>query len=145
MKKIATLLIAAIIGITVAQARDIISRNINDLPSSAQTMLKKHFSKQKVNHIKIDKKILGQTEYDVILNDGTEIEFNHQGEWKDIDRGATAVPNALIPKAITDYVNRNYKGNKIVAIEKSSHKYEIELSNGLDLEFDRAGNFIKID
>jgi hypothetical protein len=32
-----------------------------------------------------------------------------------------------------------------VKIKKSSRKYEVEISNGLDLEFNKKGEFIRID
>lgn len=132
-------------GVSFVQARDIVSRNLNDLPATAQSMLKKHFTSKKVNHIKIDKKIVGQTEYDVILNDGTEIDFNGKGEWEEIKMGNKAIPSNILPSNIYNYVKKNHKGAKIVTVEKSRSKYEVELNNGLDLEFDRSGNFLRQD
>lgn len=145
MKKYLSIFVALILGLASAQARDVISRNVADLPASARTTLTKYFPKKSVNHIKIDKKLVGNTDYEVILNDGTEVDFDHNGNWKEIDMGSNAVPEALLPKALVNYVRKNYKGTKIIGVDKKNNKYEIELSNGLDLEFDRAGNFLRID
>ncbi len=145
MKKLLSILMLAIIAVVPMTARDRNSRNVKDLPPAAQTMLNKYFGGEKVSHIKIDKPTFGSTEYDVILNNGTEIEFDAKGEWKEIDCGSNAVPKDLILKTIRDYVSSNFKGQKIVNIEKQRNKYQIELQNGTDLEFDRAGRFLRID
>lgn len=135
----------AIIACLPMAARDRVSRNVKDLPAAAQTMLSKYFGGEKVNHIKIDKPTFGSTEYDVVLNDGTEVEFDSKGNWKEIDCGMKAVPDALVLKPIREYVKSTFKGQKIVNIEKKSNKYDIELQDGTDLEFDRSGRFLRID
>lgn len=145
MKKLLLLFAAALFTLLPAVAKDRVSRNVADLPAAAQTLLKQHFSGQDVSHIKIDKHFLGGVDYDVILENGTEIEFDDAGTWKEIDCGRRAVPNDLILKPIRDYIKNNFKNQKIVKIEVKSNKYNIELINGVDLEFDRAGNFLRID
>lgn len=145
MKKLLSLIMLAILAIAPLAARERISRNVKDLPPAAQTLLNKYFGGEKVSHIKIDKPTFGSTEYDVILNNGTEIEFDSKGDWKEIDCGNSSVPKDLVLKSIRDYVSTNFKGQKIVNIEKQRSKYNIELQNGTDLEFDRAGRFLRID
>ncbi len=145
MNKILTTLLMALIAVMPMAARDRVSRNVNDLPATAQATLNKYFAKSNVNHIKIDSKTFGGKEYDVILDDGTEIEFDSKGNMKDIDAGTRGIPSAMILKPIRDYIKANFKGQKIVSMEVKSNKYEIELSNGVDLEFDRNGNFRKVD
>lgn len=143
MKKF-ILLITLIIGIGCSMsAREYVTTNVSELPSKAQTFLKQNFKKG-VNHIKVDKKSRS-AEYDVILNDGTEIEFDESGSWKSVECGVNAVPSSIIPKAISTYVSKNYKGQKIVEIEVERRGYEVKLGNGMDLKFDRAGNFIRVD
>lgn len=143
MKKI-LLMFAIIIASLSAYARDTYSRDASVLPAKAQTFIKSNFKKG-INHIKIDSKTFGGKEYDVILNDGTEIDFDNDGAWKSIDCGNASVPASIVPKAISNYVKKNYKGKRIVEIEIDRNKYEIQLSNGMELEFDRAGNFLKVD
>lgn len=145
MKKLLSLiLLVACVALPMA-ARDKVTRDVNVLPAAARTLINTHFGKTGVNHIKIDKKTFGGVEYDVILNNGTEIDFDSKGQWKEIDCGADAVPSALILKSISDYVAKNYKGQKIVKIEVDRSKYEVELLNGTDLEFDRSGKFLRVD
>lgn len=145
MKKLMLILLVAVIGTASGFARDIISRNIKDLPPSAQTVINDNF-KSKVSLIKIDKGVMGVSEYEVILNDGSEITFDKNGNWKDVEMPANKqVPDFFVMKTIKDYVNRNNKGQKIVGIEKDRSTYEVQLSNGTELKFDRSGNFLRYD
>lgn len=134
-----------VMSVTVAMARDKVYRDASVLPAQAQKVLTQAFPKTGVNHIKVDTNILGQKDYDVTLNDGTEIEFNSDGEWEEVDCGHKAVPSMFVIKSISSYVSKNYKGASIVKVKKEHNKYEVELSNDLDLDFDRAGNFLRID
>ena len=83
--------------------------------------------------------------YDVILTDGTNVEFNHKGEWKEIKRHGLPIPQAIIPEVIQDLIKKNYSSNKVVKIEKEIRDYEIKLDNGLEMTFDLKGNLIDID
>lgn len=146
MKKLMVLMLAAIIGIGTSFARDRVTSDSNVLPAPAKEILNKHFPKVGVNHIKIDQNLVGQVDdYDVILNDGSEVEFDRNGNVKSVDCGSTSVPEALVLKPIRDYVAKNFKGAKIVGIETNRKSYEIELSSGMELKFDRSGAFLKID
>ena len=146
MKKAIYLLILAItLACAPAYARKNITRDIKVLPAQAQQFLRQHFPKHNVSHIKIEKEVFEGTSYDVVLNNGNEIEFDSKGNWTDIDCGTNAVPNGIIMKEITRYIRKNYSGRSIVQIEKSSGKYEIELSDGTDLEFGRDGKFRRVD
>lgn len=129
----------------VASAKDRYTNNVKELPAVAVQFLKSNFPKHEVHHIKIEKRAFGGNEYDVILNNGTEIEFDAKGNWKEVDCGVEAVPASVIMKSISSYVKNNYSGAKIVKIEKSSREYEVELSNGIDLKFGRDGSFKKVD
>lgn len=146
MKKILTLLTVMLLGIGLGIARDKVTTDTSVLPKSALELVNKHFSKVGVNHIKIDKNMVGHIDdYDVILNNGTELEFKSDGALKSIDCGSKSIPDALVIKPIRDYVKKNFKGASIVGLEIERNSYEVELSTGLDLKFDRAGNFLKVD
>jgi hypothetical protein len=118
--------------------------NPAELPAAAHAFIKEHFSGQTVANVKVDKDFTN-TEYDVVLSGGTEIEFNGKGEWKDIDGNTTAIPSAIVPKAITDYVAQHYAGQQVVQIEKERSGFDVELSNGTDLDFDANGKFLRVD
>ncbi|MCM1349015.1 MAG: PepSY-like domain-containing protein [Firmicutes bacterium] len=145
MKKFITAFLLLAIAIIPMAARDRVTTNVKELPATAQATLNRYFAKQKVNHIKIDHKTFGGSEYDVVLDNGTEIDFDSNGNWKEIDFGMNKVPDGILLKPIADYIKANFKGSKVTSIEVSRNKYELELSNGLDVEFDRDGTFRRID
>ena len=92
-------------------------------------------------------------DYEVTLSDYTHIEFdgNLIGhlEWDEVDcKHAsiyTEVPFNLVPAEITDYVNRAHGTQTIVKIAKDTRGWEIELSNGIEIEFDANFNVTEID
>ena len=84
-------------------------------------------------------------EYDVYLNDGTELDFDANNHWETIESRGKGVPAAFIPKAIATYVKSNYQNMSIVKIRKEHFGYEIELPNGLELSFDPQGRFMGMD
>ena len=138
--------LVALIGISsAAMASDKYVHDTSVLPKGAQTTLAKNF-KSKVSVIKIDKDFGRVSEYEVVMTDGSEITFDKDGNWKDVEVSATkSVPSGFIPTAISDYVKLNQKGKRIVGIEKTRGGYEIELSNGLEMKFDKEGKFVKFD
>lgn len=114
------------------------------LPVAAQTFLNTHFSDLTPQSI-IKEEDGREVEYDVRYTDFTEVNFNKNGDWEKVERKGVAVPDAIIPAAILAYVNANYPAGFIVEIDKDRNGYEVKLNGGLDLEFDRNGNFKRID
>jgi hypothetical protein len=114
------------------------------LPAAAQTFIKTHFNDVTVASTQIDKDVF-ETEYNVYLSNGTEIEFDSKGQWKEIDGHNTALPVSVVPAAINSYLTTNYKGQQVTQLDKSRNGYDVELANGLELDFNNAGKFIKID
>ena len=107
-------------------------------------MIGKHFSQTKVAYIKIEKDLFQTTSYDVKLADGIELEFNSKGEWLEIDCKNKSVPSTFIPQAISKYMKANYNGHKTVKIERNRKGYEPTLENGLEVDFDQFGGFLKL-
>lgn len=141
MKKYILLMIAVIATALSGFAFDKYSINREDLPEAAQTFLTTYFPKAKVGMIKTDKHLLKKTDYDVKLVNGTKIEFNNAGKWTSVDCKTREVPEGIIPKAIKNYVKKNYSDVKIVKIEKTSTKYEVKLSDDIELTFNLLGQF----
>lgn len=114
------------------------------LPETAQSFIKEYFPENTVSYVKKDSE-LTKTTYEVVFQDGTEIEFDGKGQWDKIDCKRTAVPAALIPAAIADYVRQSFPGQVIVKIDKETLGHEIELASGLELKFDKKGKLVNVD
>lgn len=140
MKKIVFTLLLVVVGLGVARA-DKYTIDRSQLPEAAQQMLTEHFPKAKVSMIKVDKHLLKKTDYDVKLVNGTKIEFNNAGKWTSVDCKTREVPQGLILKPIQRYVKKNFPDVKIVKIEKDFKGFEVDLSDGVELKFDRLGTF----
>lgn len=114
------------------------------LPETITAFVKQHFPNATIAGIEPDNDH-GGVEYDVYLSDGTELDFDVNNQWETVECRASGVPAAFIPQAIANYVKSNYQNMTIAKIHKEYHGYEIELSNGLELNFDKSGNFMGMD
>ena len=55
------------------------------------------------------------------------------------------VPSQLIPQPIKNYLKENYRGATVRKFELNTKEYEVELTNGIDLTFNRHFQLIDID
>jgi len=119
--------------------------NPNKLPKTAKTFLFTHFKGIKIGSAIEDREIYGVDEYKVYLANGTTIEFDRHGNWKEVDGKHQKLPYGFIPVNIRNYVAKSFPNTYFIKAEKERWSYKTELSNGIKLEFDRNGNFKKID
>lgn len=118
--------------------------NVNELPAKAQTLLSKHFKGQKVMLATIESGVVSKS-YDVVLRNGTKLEFDKKGNLTEIDCKQGIVPSQLIPQPIKNYLKENYRGEAVRKIEWNKKEYEVELTNGIDLTFNKHFQLIDID
>ena len=141
MKKIA-LFFASVMAFAGVASADDKPITFEQLPAKAQQFIKTNFPQEKIAFTSLDRDIFGDT-YDVLFASGTKLEFTDKGEWKEIGCKYSTVDEKFIPEQIRKYVTDTYPGTKYVKIEKGKNGYEVELTNGLELTFDR--NFVLID
>lgn len=115
----------------------------DNLPSEISTYVDTHFPNNRILQVIKDKDGL-TTSYEVILDGTITLEFNRNKEIIDID-GIAKLPDSVIPEKIRTYVVANYAGSFITDWELDGRNQQIELSNGLDLEFAMNGDFLRID
>ncbi len=143
MKKL--LLLFVLLTASIGVMADNYSRDASVLPTAARNVLAKNF-KSKVSLIKIEKELGRTNEYEVILTDGSEITFDRNGNWNEVEvRKNASVPSGFVPAGVYTYIRSNHKGAKVIGIEKKRNSYEVELSNGIDMQFDLNGKFLKYD
>ncbi|MDL2265800.1 PepSY-like domain-containing protein [Parabacteroides sp. OttesenSCG-928-G21] len=146
MKKYTLITFILLVTITTLQAATKATpQNLPSLPEVSREFLSAYFPAAQISHVKVERILFWKRNYDVILTDGTNIEFDRKGEWKEIERYRTPVPSTLIPGKITDYVQTHFSEQMIVFIERERFGYEIELENDIELLFDFKGNFIRMD
>lgn len=118
--------------------------SVNALPAKAQTLLNNHFNGQKVMLATIESGVVSRS-YDVVLQNGTKLEFDKKGNLTEINCKQGIVPALLIPQAIKNYLKDNYAGQSVKKIEMNKNEYEVELTNGLDLTLNKHFQLIDID
>lgn len=115
-----------------------------NLPVAAQTFLKTHFSGIEPASIIEDKETFSK-DYKVHFANNIEVEFDSKGNWEEVDGNHNTIPTTLIPKGILSYTKTNYPNIAVTKIDKGKWGYEVNLSNGLELEFNSKGSFLRID
>ena len=118
--------------------------SVTTLPIKAQILLTNYFGNQKVALATIESGIVNRS-YDVVLQNGTKLEFNKKGELTEIDCKQGVVPVKLIPLYIKNYLQNNYPRQSVKKLEIKKNEYEVELSNGMDLTFNKHFQLIDID
>ncbi len=115
-----------------------------NLPKKSQQFIDRYFGDIKITYVKEERDFLERS-YEVMFADGTKVEFNRNGEWKEVDCRQSSVPTPIVPAQIMKYVKDNYPDAKVMQIERDRIDYELKLSNRLELTFDTKFNIIDID
>ena len=134
-------LLVSLFTMQVAMADNDKPITFEQLPAAAQTFIKQNFPDAKVAFVKMEKEFLDSS-YDVVFVNGDKVEFDKKGNWTDIRCRRMAMPQAVIPAKIQEFVNTNYPEAKVVQLEKDRYEYEVKLSNFWDLTFDLNFNLI---
>lgn len=144
MKKLLAIVMAMFMCVSFAKADNDVPITVQQLPATAQTFINTHFKDSKVA---LAKKETGffELSYDVIFTDGNKLEFDRNGNWKEVNCRYSAVPKAVIPQQIAAYVNSNYPGVNVLSIEKDDREYELRLTNRVELTFDLQFRLLDID
>ena len=145
MKKILFALAAIFtLGISNVSADNDKLINKSELPVQAQQFIDAHFANVKLTYAKLERDFFERS-YEVVLADGTKIEFASNGSWRDVDCRYEEVPAAIVPQPIKEYVSSNYPNEKILKIERDRGYYELKLSNRYELTFNKDYKIVDID
>lgn len=138
MKKIILIALGMLVlcGTSFAQTKKIIKRE--QLPSAALQFIQHNWNNVSISRATMETEGY-KVEYDVRLAGGTEIEFNRDGGWKEIE-SSKEIPESAIPVGIRTYVRQHHRGHKVVKMEKKSYGYEVTLDNDREYTFDTDGN-----
>lgn len=143
MKKMG--LLAALLLLVVSAKADERVIELKQLPRAAQEFLERHFDTVEVSAVWVDRDLL-DNDYKVLFADGSSVEFDRQGAWVEVDagRGGT-VPEVIIPKQIRRSIDERFGGRTVRKIDRDRRGYEVELSNGLSLEYNHRYRLLEVD
>lgn len=127
---------------TLADGDKIIDKR--ELPAQAQSFLNEYYAGTKISYAKLEKDFLERS-YEVMLADGTKLEFSSKGNWTEVDSRYADIPAAIVPAPIKKFIDENYSGARVLKIERDKRGYEVKLSNKLELEFNNDFEVVDID
>ena len=113
------------------------------IPARSKAFIDQFFPESSVVIVEMEEDGDGLEEYEVWLNDGTKIDFDLQGEWKVVARKKTGVPLSLIPQQIKYFVKTKYPNNVITKFSRKDYGYKLELSDDMDLRFNKQYQFME--
>ena len=128
----------------VTMANDVIVA-VNQLPEQAQVFMKTYFAQDNIAYATADKTVGFITEYNVRLADGTEIEFSRDGSLKKVDCKMRPIPTGVVPQKIVAYIQTAFPNTMIKEYKIEFFGQKVELTNELELVFDKDGNPTGID
>ena len=115
------------------------------LPAPITAFIQQTFPGQAITFAQKDLELTGW-QYDVVLADGTRIEFDTDHMWDKIESPmATPVPAQLIPAPIATHLQTSFPGAVVTKIDKEHNGYEIELSTGVELGYNEQGALMEMD
>jgi hypothetical protein len=144
--------ILTLLGVILATASVMAAAFVDDdraikyeqLPAKARNFVATHFPNEQPSYT-FKEKDFANTEYKLVLESGVRIEFDGTGEWNDVECRGGVVPAAIVPAKIADYVAKKYPSSNIVEISKDHNDWEVRLSGGLELTFDRNYRLVDVD
>lgn len=146
MKKF-TILLAALLAVcttVAALAGNDRMISVGELPASSQQFINTYFKGLEVSYAKVDEELFDKS-YKVLFVDGSKVEFRRNGDWKEIECKYGEVPAGIVPRPIRDCVSTRFAQRRIISLDRDRRSYDVELDNGLDLEFDSSFRLVDID
>lgn len=143
MKKMMIIMASVLLSLNACADRAQVG-SFTNLPQAAQSFVETYFAKSDIAVILYEREGL-HNEYEVRLNNGTKIEFDHQGNLEKVDCKTLPVPTDIVPASIVQYVETNHPTMFIVEYSIDRRKQSVELNTEMDIEFDKAGNFLRYD
>lgn len=115
------------------------------VPEPIKVFVQQMFPGQTITYAEKDQEVTG-AKYDVVLTDGTRIDFDADDVWDKVEATmANPVLTALVPAPIVTYIQSNFPDAMILKIDKEHNGYEVKLSNGMVIEFNRNFQVIDVD
>lgn len=142
MKKIIVIATVLLVSSAIMRADD---RPVTfaQLPAAVQNFINVNYPSDKISYATVDDDFI-RPDYNVVLVSGVRLQFTNSGALERIESRA-GVPDSFVPVQIKDYVKMYYPESFIIEYEVGKKRYEIKLSNRLELKFNRNFNLVEVD
>jgi hypothetical protein len=118
--------------------------SFEDLPTKAKTFVRTYFGHYDIRFVKIEM-TMTRTDYTVQFENGMKIEFNSNGDWEEVESHSECLPSGFLDKMILNFLNKNHPNFCLNEIARDRHKIEVELATGLEIVFNKSGEFLRYD
>lgn len=140
MKKVSLLVFMALSFSLGVMAKGNKQVKAEELPTDARVFLNAYFGGNKVDNVVVPDR---SHDYEVTMDNGMEVNFDHRGNWKEVDCNEDYVPANLVPSKILNAVAKNYGIDaRVIWIKRHKKGYEVELNNGVEVYFNRRFKMI---
>ncbi len=113
--------------------------DFGDLPSEARSFIENYFPSADVLSI-VQEKEDGRKEYQVKLSDGTDMEFDEDGEWTNIECYFSPLPTGILPANVITKVEELHPEAYINGVEKELGGYVVEVTDAGGIDWDMRFN-----
>ena len=144
IKKVFLLVTLLIFGFSVRAESGHRIITFEELPTKAQEFVSTYFGSLPIRFVRMEVDVT-KTEYTVRFENGMEVEFNSFGDWDEVESHSECLPSGFLQKEILDFLNQNHDGFCLHEVARGKHKIEVELANGLEIIFNKNGEFLRYD
>ena len=113
--------------------------DFGDLPSEARSFIENYFPSADILSI-VQEKEDGRKEYQVKLSDGTDMEFDEDGEWTNIECYFSPLPTGILPATVITKVEELHPEAYINGVEKELGGYVVEVTDAGGIDWDMRFN-----
>lgn len=143
MKRILIFALVSLLSLT-AFAHGKQPTQFKKLPKQVQTVVKKNYTQEEIQFITCERVSLKKYEYQLVMKDGTSLEYNNTGELLKA-KNPQGVKEVFVPKEIAKYVTKNFPNAIITRYKRETARQSATLNDSMELIFTRSGKFIRID
>ncbi len=108
---------------------------INALPQNAKTFIQNNFKTANIALVKQD-----IDSFEVILKDGTELDFYINGEWKEVDGKYKAIPTGFLPQSAVANAKATQANAQIFGVDREPYGFKFKFNNMMEVYTDLNGN-----
>ena len=113
--------------------------DFGDLPSEARSFIENYFPSADILSI-VQEKEDGRKEYQVKLSNGTDMEFDEDGEWTNIECYFSPLPTGILPANVITKVEELHPEAYINGVEKELGGYVVEVTDAGGIDWDMRSN-----
>lgn len=113
--------------------------DFGDLPSEARSFIENYFPGADILSI-VQEKEDGRKEYQVKLSNGTDMEFDEDGEWTNIECYFSPLPTGILPANVITKVEELHPEAYINGVEKELGGYVVEVTDAGGIDWDMRFN-----